>query len=183
MKQYKTCSGELLEGVKVYLSGAIESDPTDGVEWRSKIKRQCLERGIMLDVIDPTSKLNWETKEIGEERETMRKLKEEGNFEELTKKMKKIRRWDLRAVDYAHFLIAYIHKDIPTWGTVDECIIAERQKKPIYAIIPGGIKNAPDWAFAVINWQDMFTAIEDCVEHLYKLNYGTISLDDRWVII
>lgn len=176
-------SNHKLEGVRAYLSGAIEYSNDDGIGWRQKIINQIKERNIPLSFIDPCNKGISVQSEIGEDRKLMRELKSQKKFDELRKIMKAIRRWDLRAVDYANMLIVHVDPKVPTWGTPDECVVAERQCKPILAIIVGGVERAPDWLFAIVKPHEMFNNIEECVEYITQINYGIVPMDDRWVII
>jgi hypothetical protein len=91
----------------------------------------------------------------------------------------------LRAVDYSHFLVVNLPPKVPTFGTVDECVVAERQKKPIFAIVDGGPKNAPDWLFAMMKHEEMFDSVEACVDYIDRINKGDIDIkqDKRWVMI
>ena len=173
-----------LAGMTAYLSGSIEASKDNGTEWRKQFIELCWKKDLHISFIDPCNKGPGAIQEeIGEERQRLKQLKASGNFEEVTKIMKSVRKWDLRAVDYSSMVVVMIDKDVPTWGTPDECIVAERQRKPIIGIVKGGPKNAPDWTFAVMRYQEMFESIEEAIEYLIKLNNGTIPLDKRWISI
>ena len=68
-------------------------------------------------------------------------------------------------------------------GSYDEAVTAERQKKPIFAIIEGGKETAPSWFFGIVHYSEMFDSVEKLVDHLEKLNSGKKSLDNRWVML
>jgi len=174
---------DVLKGLRVYLSGPIENTKDDGVDWRKKFADLDKKKALQLNIIDPTDKKDDVIAEISKERDRMRQLKSDHEFEELTSIMKRVRRWDLRACDYCHFLVVYINAKIPTWGTIDECVTVERQQKPIFAIVEGGPAKAPDWAFPIVNYKEMFYSVEDLIGHLVLINEGKTSLDHRWVII
>lgn len=174
-----------LNNYTAYLSGPIEAMQDHGVVWREDFKRLIEQNNLPLSVIDPCDKGkdNEEQFEIGASREYMQSLRREGKFEELRSIMKKIRRWDLRAVDYSNILIASVDKKIPTWGTVDECVVAERQKKPVFVISPEGAYSCPDWMFAIASVDEIFSSVSECINHLKLINDGTVSMDRRWVNI
>lgn len=171
----------MLEGMNGYLSGGIEFKKDDGVGWRIVFKDLTVNAEIPVGFYDPTDKGDDVCGEIAEEREKIRHLKRTGQFEEVTNIMKDVRRWDLRAVDKADFLVVMIDTDVFTCGTWDEVFLAERQQKPILAIVKGGAKCAPDWLFPVVNYKEIFSNIEECVSYLGKINSGEIELDSRWV--
>jgi len=172
-----------LKDLRIYLSGPIEHTKDDGVDWRQKFTKLSEENKLNLKIMDPTDKDDCSVGEIAKAREKLRQLKENGKFDEVTETMKSIRHWDLRACDYAHAIIVNIDPDVPTWGTVDECLVAERQQKPVFAVIAGGPKKAPDWAFTHIRWQEMFDSLESLMDYLIDLHVGKAPLDSRWVII
>jgi len=182
MKTKKTSCGKL-SGIRIYLSGPIENAKDDGASWRQQFISLTKENHLNFKIIDPTNKHDDMVGEIAEERKKMRQLKKNGKFKQITKKMKWVRRWDLRACDYVHCLVVYIDPTISSWGTPDEVYSVEDQQKPIFAVIEGGAYNAPDWTFPVIKYNEMFSSVEELVEHFKKLDSGQKRLDDRWVLI
>ncbi|MFA5599858.1 MAG: hypothetical protein WDA06_04600 [Phenylobacterium sp.] len=172
----------ILRNTKCYLSGPIQNAKDNGIGWRQQFIKLSEEKGLGVQCIDPTNKNNKGFDEIEEARSKLNTWKSKKMFYHFTKTMKKIRRWDLRAVDLSNFVIVYISSAI-SWGTTDEAITAERQNKPILAIVDGDIKNVPDWAFAVIDYKEMFESVEQCVNYLDRINRGLVNLDDRWVFI
>lgn len=180
----KNKTKDILKNAAFYLSGPIENDKTDGVSWRQEFIKLLKDYKIKLEILDPTNKGKDSPQEnIGEEREIMRNLKSSGKLAQVSEKMKKIRKFDLRCVDLADCIVVYIDKDIPTVGTWDEVFTAERQQKPILAIVKGGKRNAPDWSYRCVKHTEMFSSVEKCVQYIDKLNNGAKKLDDRWIII
>lgn len=167
-------------GMRVYLSGPIQFVTDHGTTWRESITPKLKTFG--LDVIDPCNKKDF-TSEIGNFREQMRAWRESGDFKQIQDNMKIIRRWDLRAVDYSNFIIVNVNKDIPTWGTVDECVVAERQKKPIIVICKNGMKGCPDWLFAIAKLHEVFETEEEAISYLDKINKNGFDGDLRWLKI
>tara|TARA_B100000614_G_scaffold262909_1_gene300536 strand:+ start:99069 stop:99656 length:588 start_codon:yes stop_codon:yes gene_type:complete len=173
-----------LAGMKCYLSGSIEASRDHGIAWRKQFIDSCWDNDLPFGFIDPCNKGPGAIQEeIGEERRKLQALKAEGRFDEVTDIMKQVRRWDLRAVDYSNFIVAVIDRNVPTWGTVDECIVAERQRKPLIGIVKGGPSQAPDWLFAMMRHDEMFETADQAVEYLVKLDRGEIPLDKRWIEI
>jgi len=166
-----------------YLSGPIESVKDSGVSWRRIFSKMIKKEKITIQIIDPTNKKGKIAFEIGNEREKIQQLKLQNKFSEVKSIMKKIRRWDLRAVDKSDLIVAYIDKNIPSCGTWDEIVTGERQQKPILVIAEGGKTSIPDWAFAIFEEEYIFDTIEDCVYFLKKACNGDVELDDKWVSI
>jgi hypothetical protein len=170
-----------LKGAICYLSGPMEDAKDMGVEWRRKIIKLFKENGVYIACIDPTNK---PVEDKFEEDVTRNKrLKEQESWDELVAYVKAFRRKDLRFVDLSDFIIALVDPKIHLCGTYNEIFEAERQKKPRFAIIDGGLKNLPSWLFAVFPLSCIFSSVEECVEHIRKLNSGELPLNDNWVLI
>lgn len=166
---------------RVYLSGPMDKAADHGVGWRKRFIEQTKHLG--LGIIDPTNKPIPCTSELGNERETMLILREQGRWAELRDFVKRFRREDLRFTDIADFLVVGIDPNIHTVGTYDEVFTAERQKKPLLCIIEGGKKVLPFWNFAVFRPNEIFESVEECVGYLDGIDNGSIPIDDRWVLI
>ncbi len=169
-----------LQSALCYLSGPIDFAADDGRSWRKELKERISYLGIKC--LDPTNKPHPMDSEVGWEKDKCKKLKAERQFDELRVFAKKIRRQDLRMIDYCDFVIAYIDTDIFMFGTVDEIITAERQKKPVLGIFPRGLTKAPLWAFAIFKQEEMFESLQECVTYLNQLDSSS-GLDPRWLII
>ena len=171
-----------LDGAIGYLAGAITYVNDDGVSWRQDLKNRAKIAIPNVSFFDPTEKPKGLSGEIGFEKGKAQEWKRDGEFDKLTKHVKKYRRHDLRMVDNSQFLIAYIDIASYTAGTWDEIVTCERLCHPILSIIKQGKKNAPDWLFAMMKHQEMFENNEECVDYLVKLDNGEIELDERWVL-
>jgi len=173
-----------LDGFIAYLSGPIEAMPCHGAKWRKEfIYNTWYKKKINIEFIDPTDKGDKEFEEIGDERKKIKHFKESNQYDKVRDFIKKVRRFDLRAIDKCDFVIAAIDKNIPTVGTYDEVILAERQNKPVLGIINGGPNNCPDWLYGSIKPKEMFFDMEECLDYLYQVNSGKISMDNRWLKI
>lgn len=172
--------GKLKDAV-AYLSGPIDQATDLGIGWRQKFIEQA--KSLDLDIIDPCNKPSGCAPEVKDGHRLADVLRSEKDWTNLQIFAKKLRREDLRFTDICDFVVVYINKAIYTVGTWDEVFVAERQKKPIFAIVEGGLAGLPTWLFGVFELNEVFSSVEECVAHLQKLNNGEIELDDRWVLI
>lgn len=164
-----------------YLSGPIDFAKDDGVSWRNIIQERT--RDLKIKYLDPCQKPGAILSESSDEKLKVKKLKDEGKFEEVTIFAKKIRRLDLRYVDLSDFVILYVDTDIHMCGSYDEAIMAERQSKPVLCLLKNGKKNAPLWLFGIVKWHEMFDSMSELIQYLDDLNSGRIALDKRWILI
>jgi hypothetical protein len=167
----------------VYLSGPIQYAQDYGVDWRRSFVTKVREYNLPIHIIDPCNKQDKRFDEIGVWRSRLRDMKLAGDFEGVRDAMKKIRRWDLRAVDLSDSVVFYIDPKIPTMGTIDEIVTAERQQKPVLAICNCNMSDVPDWLFTIVRHTEMFGSVDACVDYLACIDYGSFVADDRWVMI
>ncbi len=165
----------------VYLSGAIDKAPDLGRGWREDFIIRA--KHLNLRIIDPCNKPASFVHEIQGDVRTVNVLREQEKWEELQSFVKKFRREDLRFTDISDFLVVYIDPSVPSYGTLDELFLAEREHKPLLCIVKGGIKHLPTWLFGVFRLNEVFSSVEECILHLDKLNQGELDLDLRWVLI
>ena len=102
---------------RVYLAGPIDYADDDGIGWRQAITPKLEAMNIM--VMDPTNKMTTNTRynEVGEEQNNLKELKKLGRWHELRSEMKPIVLVDLRMVEIADFVIAYIdQKHTNVWN-------------------------------------------------------------------
>lgn len=172
----------MLAGGRGYLAGPITYVDDDGVTWRRQVKEEVINRKIPIEFFDPTDKPKGLGSEIGFEKNKAVEWKRNGEFDKLSRHVKDYRRLDLRMVDNSQFLVIKINLDIYTLGSHDELITAERQCKPIFAIVDQGKEHAPDWLFAIAKHEEIFNTVEEWLDYMGKLNDGIIPLDKRWVL-
>lgn len=173
----------VLDNCVLYLAGPINFAPDNGRNWRSEFKHKALQKGCKFTILDPTDKPTGLGEHVNEERDYAEVFRENEQWDDLTKYVKRYRRIDLRMVDLSDIFIMYVNVDIHTCGTYQEMTFAESQRKPILAIIHGGKKKAPDWLFAVVNHNEMFATVDECVNYLTSINTNMIGVDERWVFI
>lgn len=174
-------SKHLLQRTKCYLAGNIENSNAPDY-WRDVVKHELADTGIVF--FDPLKKPFMDS--VNEDKEHMArltKLRAEGQYQELTKIMRKIRVEDLSLVDRADFLIASISAKTASWGTAEEVFWANRMKKPIFLIIAEGRKVCPFWIFGTLPEDQLYDNLEDVVADLKKLDSGAKPMDlSRWKI-
>ncbi len=153
-----------LQDMRGYLGGAMEFAEGLGIEWRANIQNQTKELGVIW--LDPTDKpIDIGTEDV-ENHEARKKLKNEGRYDEVANTMKVIRCVDLRMVDLADFLIINLDIKVHTSGTYEELFLANRQKKPIILRVKQGKCACPDWLFATIPHQMIFTTWDEILGYL-----------------
>lgn len=177
--------GGLLKGVSCFLSGPIDRVSDDGVQWRNYIKEQAETRDLGISFFDPCDKPEGLGCEIGIEKNKVKDLIQEGNWEEAKAFVKTFRRYDLRGVDTSDFLIVKVDLDVHMCGTYDELFTAEREQKPVLIIMGKGQKkeDIPTWLIAFIHEDEIFETEDECLDYLAKLNKGELEFDRRWVPI
>jgi len=171
-----------LDQAVIYLAGSMEESPDGGKNYRQQFISKCRSAGLKIKFLDPTNKITNLTPDVDIEKNRIEKYKEEENWEELRKLMKKIVRQDLRQVDLSDMVIAFIDKKVYTCGTLEEVFNNERQKKLTLIISSGGKKKCPAWLFGIIHYDYIFDSDDEVVEYLVKMNNGEIPLNDKLVL-
>ena len=174
-----------LEGMRCFVSGPIDRVDDDGVGWRNDIKRICKERNINIEFLDPCDKPEHLGQEIGDEKKRMEELKSGGPemWLEAQREVKKFKRIDYRMVDMCDFYIIYIDINVHMCGSYFENKVAEEERKPIFVILADHMekKDLPTWLVDLVNYDEMFESVEECVNYLDEMNNGKIIIDDRWI--
>jgi hypothetical protein len=88
-------------------------------------------------------------------------------------------------IDSTNLYVVYLDLKIHACGTYNEFFEAERQEKPLFVIMAPGYKkyDIPLWLIGIIREQEVFEGIDECIDHLVKINAGEIEQDDRWLRI
>jgi len=166
-----------LRGLRTYLAGPMEHDPTNGVQWRQRITAFLQRFGV--DVQDPTCKPFDIGIEDLENKEAHARWRAEGEWDKLASAMKVIRQVDLRMEDTSDFIIVYLPTGVNTCGTWEEIFTANRSKRPILIQCPKTL--IPGWMFGVLPHRfffDDWTAIE---EYLTSVDAGEENDPKRWL--
>lgn len=168
-----------LNNQRVYLAGAMDRVPDRGNGWRDNITPFLESLGVT--VFNPIKKPSAIGMEDSSTHNFKSKLKQESNYDELSKLMKVIRSVDLRLVDISDFLIVNLDLDVHPCGTYEEIFWANRQKKPIIIHMVQGKNSAPDWLFGTIPHQMIFSNWDEIKEYLYHINDDQeIANHNRW---
>lgn len=171
-----------LDGLKIFLSGGIDRVHDDGITWRKEIKKQCSELPFVF--LDPTEKPEEVGgHEVGLEKYKINKMMRDKKWEEASKWSREVRHVDLRMVDRSDLYIVYIDVDSHVCGTYNELFEAERQQKPLFAIMkpPYTKWEIPAWLISIFREDEVFHSINECVDHLRKIHEGEIEIDSRWL--
>jgi hypothetical protein len=140
-----------------------------GKGWRERITPKLKKVGVV--VIDPCDKPIDVGQEI-ENKDLRKKLKSEEKYKELAELMKPIRSVDLRFCDVSDFIIVYLDMSTSMIGTLEELFWANREKKPILVWCPQGKNQAPDWLFATVPHEHIFSTEEELLTYIYNVDCG-----------
>lgn len=155
----------------MYLSGPIEHDSVHE-NWRTEPMHELTTR-FGCDVFDPFSdpKQKWAP--------LITEARKNKDHEEMERICSMFVRKDLCVVDRADFIVAYLPKGVPTFGTTHEIISANNQKKPVILVCPDGWEWNPAWFFGfkkIIKkggWDDLYSYLQEVDDGKHKDN-------DRW---
>lgn len=163
--------------------GAMEF--SDGRGWRTLVKKELEDRNIIF--LDPYEKpFIQEIHEDENSRQEMAVWRENGDFNRVTDRMKRVRSDDLRCIDLSDWLLAFIKPKVASWGTGEEIPSAIRQKKPVFLVIddPKGVKACPFWFFGMIPHKYIYGSLEDAIETIKGIDDGRIDISsDRWHLL
>ena len=168
----------LLAGKKVYLSSPLECIVHDTNnswhEQRQEVKRELKSR-LGLLVHDPYDDL-----ENGQaHKDEIKAAKSNRNFVKLNEIFHNTVRLDLRLVDRADILIAYVPNGVATVGTVHEIVNANNAKKPVFLVEGKDAINVPLWYYGFIPYNRMFGRWEALYTCLKEIDDGSEFADNR----
>jgi len=166
----------------VYLAGPIQYTNDGGVPWRLHVTERLQEIGIPEgQILDPCNKpMNtFDGHDLDSDLQYILKLKEQGRWEEIEKFVRHTIRIDLRLVDKSDLIYMHIDPDVHTCGTYDEMSVARTQKKPVIAVINGGLDNAPLWLVGRIGAKHIFASDEEALQYISDVMHGRITFDTK----
>ena len=103
-------------------------------------------------------------------------------WDELREISKEVVLIDLRMVEVADFMIAYIDPDLHLCGTYDEVFESLRHRKPTLIVHKGGKARMSMWLRGKLNHNFVFDTFDDLYSYLEAIHDGTIEPDyTRWV--
>ena len=166
---------------KTYLVGHMQY--ANGEDWRLKVEKSVAPLGVQ--VFNPYKKPF--VKDVDEDEESRNKILQDmdnGWYNDVTKRMKQIRRYDLKLVDRSDFIVAHFLPDVARWGSAEELVTAVRMKKPIFISMEGGKKKTPLWMMGMIPHRYIYDSIEEILDMLNKIDSGEKEIDsDRWRLL
>lgn len=167
----------LLDRTRTYLIGNMEyGDDNEG--WREEVEEKLSKLGVIC--FNPYDHPFIHRIDEGQ-KDSLKQLREKGEWDELERRMKDVGRYDLSAVDRSDFIICYLKPELPTFGTMHELVQAKISKRPVFLCVEGGKAAAPFWAFFLVPHQYMYSSMDEVVDTIEKMDAGTVPMDsDRW---
>jgi len=163
------------ENLRVYLSGPMEFHREDCHVWRDKMTDKLIVAGFNRNnIIDPvarTPEKEWQ------DCSTARK---HNCYDVLEKIAQKIIKTDLRYVDVTDFVIVHLFDGVRTCGTWDELFLARTQRKPVFVIHPGGVKNASVWLIGRVGANQIFSSMDEVIDRLNAIRVGKVNPPLGW---
>jgi len=158
-----------LWGNLVYLGGAIDRVTTEESNgWREKITPSLNKLGLI--VLNPCDKQLYPGHEIDNEQYMFKSLKQEGKYQEFKKFGEPIRAIDLRMVDKSDIILSKIDMKIFNCGTIEEIVLANRQKKPVLLWCPGGLQEIAGWFKLMLPLEHIFGDLDSLFLYLNNIN-------------
>ncbi len=166
---------------KTYLVGHMQY--ANGENWREKVEKVLAPLGVQ--VFNPYKKPF--VKDVDEDEETRKKIltdMENGWYNDVAKRMKEIRSYDLNLVDRSDFIIAHLLPEVASWGSAEEIVTAVRMKKPIFISMEGGKTKTPLWMMGMIPHHYIYNSVDEILGMLKKIHSGEKEIDsDRWRLL
>ena len=167
----------LLNKTKTYLVGNMQYGQ-DNRSWRNDLSKQLHHMGITC--FNPYSHPFIHQIDEGQQVK-LKQLRDHGSLRELEERMKDIRRYDLSMVDRSDFIICKIDPEIPTYGTIDELVMAEALNRPVFMCVEGGKRNAPLWVYSLVPHKYMYDSLDEVINTIKGIDKGKIPIDSkRW---
>jgi hypothetical protein len=165
----------VLAGKRCYLSGAIENDQS-GHNWRIEPSKVLVEQ-FKVNLFDPFAdpKQQWVP--------LLNQARQDKDFNTMAKIAKSFVRKDLKLVDKADFLVAYLPYKVATTGTIHEIINSNNAKNPTLLVCPQNKEFIPLWLYGFISHEFMFGSWEALWEYLTEVNEGKHMDNDRWSFV
>ena len=175
-----TTTNELFR-TRCYLVGHMQY--VDGQDWRDSVEKELKPLGIR--IFNPYKKPF--VKDVEEDEKTREKMltaMENGWYNDVAKRMKRVRSYDLNLVDRSDFIVAHLLPDVASWGSAEELVTAVRMKKPIFISMEGGKEKTPLWMLGMIPHHYIYDSIEDVVNMIKDIDSGDKEIDsDRWRLL
>ena len=134
-----------LKGLTCYLSGPIDFAKNRGSDWRENITPFLEQMGVK--VFNPLAHCFEGACDIPTKRQLMKKLLEEGKYEDLHQEMKELVHMDLRAVDLSSFVICNYDSTVHMCGTYEEIFHCNLQVKPVLLVHKKPRRELSSWMY------------------------------------
>lgn len=160
-----------LKGSRAYLAGPIDR-AADFTTWRNEITPLLHNKGVT--VFDPCAK---PIKGYDEHVDFVAQKRIWKNNKEFDKIIacRAIRKLDLRLIDAVDFVVVRLDMSSRPFGTIEEMVIGNLQRKPILVWLTEGLENVPDWLVWMLGSMDtIFENREDLLTYLDKIDVGEI---------
>lgn len=171
----------LLSKTKTYLVGHMQY--INGRNWREYVEEELLPLDIR--IFNPYKKPF--IKDVNEDEDSRKKLKKDMDlcyYNDVAKRMKIVRSYDLNLVDRSDFIIAHLIPDVASWGSAEEIVTAVRMKKPIFVSMEGGKSKTPLWMMGMLPHHYIYDSIEDIVQMIKDIDSGQKEIDSaRWRLL
>ena len=166
---------------KFYLVGPMDFDRASGIAWRQDIGAYIRKRGAI--ALDPYNKPTHNGKDLENDdfhAERTRAMSE-GRYDDVSKLMKGIRNVDLRMVDYSDAIICNLDMEKRPCGTIEEIVLANREKKPVMIYCPQGKDQIPPWLYGMLPHELFFDMWGDIRKYLTHIDEDDdIDTLGRW---
>ena len=168
-----------LENSRIYLAGAMDRVPDNGVEWRDRIREQFADLDIVW--LDPCKKPTTLAVESAESKIELNWAKQQCDYDYVTQQMTVISAVDIRLVTISDAVILNVDLDVHACGSYEEFTTANQQMKPIMVRVEQGKRNAPSWMFGRIPHQLIFSEWLDVGAYLRHIAHApVIDSLNRW---
>jgi hypothetical protein len=175
------CNQNLLRKTRCYTVGTMQY--ADGRAWREIVTARFSNMGIT--TFDPYHKpfIN-EIKEDEAARAALKVQMENGEFDKVADRMRKVRSDDLRLCDVSDFAFVNIIPKVASWGSAEELVTFVRMKKPIFVVVEGGVKNTPLWIMGMLPYKYFYNTVEEALGMIEAIDKGLVETDsERWRLL
>ena len=170
----------ILAGTKTYLAGNLEH--SDETSWRDLVESELAKIGVIcLSPVKATFKN--QVVESKEDRERLKSMRRNGEWDEVSSYMKEVVKKDLRLIDLSDFVIFNFEFEKPTFGTMHELVVAEQQRKPVF-ITCRDLKAVPLWIMGLVSKKRFYASVSEIIKTIKEINSGERKIEsDRWRLL
>jgi nucleoside 2-deoxyribosyltransferase len=170
-----------LNGHMIYLAGPIDlvKNENDYRGWRNELTGFL--HSLNIGSLDPCDKPILGVNEDEKWRKKLATLRQNKQYDELSKEIKNIVTQDLHLVDLSSAIIAYFDLDTYTCGTICEISHAIQTKKVVICYCKQGKQNMPGWMFGLGHHEIFFDTIDEVKNYILQIDSDQPApLTERW---